>query len=57
MFRNKSAFSMGVLHSLFGLRINDSRYCQKLKQRFLFMSVEITKVMVRLFIAIDRGEL
>lgn len=38
---------MGVLHSLHGLRIIDSRYCHKLKQRlmkdfpesFFFMSV------------------
>ena len=29
IFRNKSAFSMGVLHSLYGRRINDSRYRQK----------------------------
>ena len=29
IFRNKSSFSMGVLHSLYGRRINDSRYRQK----------------------------
>ena len=33
IFGNKTAVLMGVLNSLYGLRINDSRYRHKLKQR------------------------
>ena len=35
VIRNKTATAMGVLLSLYGLRINDSRYRHRLKQRLM----------------------
>ena len=41
IFRNKTAVSIGVLHSLHRIRINGSSYRHKLKQRLIRISQNV----------------